>query len=147
VGLSGTLNGRLTIGALDTASYPSGGNINITGDLLYQSRAQISNFQYATQSNIINSDGSVNTANVTALQNQLNNVTDILGIVSEGDVVVKQYDLDGNPIGTSMSNPLYLDAVVMATGVSAGATAGGSFYPEIRPLAPSAPSTSSVAPS
>ncbi len=129
VGLSGTLNGRLSIGALATASYPSGGNVNITGSLIYQSQAQISNFQYATQSNVINADGTVNTANVTALQNQLNSVTDMLGIVSEGDVVVKQYDLNGNPVG-GPSNPLDLDAVVMATGVSTGATGGGAFYPE-----------------
>ena len=130
VSLQGTLNGRLTIGALATSSDPSGGNVNITGNLQYQSRLNYSNFQYPDPNQLINANGQPNTSYINSLQSQLNSITDILGIVSEGNVTIKQYDLNGNQIAANPNNPLYVDAVVMATGVSTSTPGGGGFAVE-----------------
>jgi hypothetical protein len=131
VSLQGVLNGRLTIGALaDPSTDPSGGNVNITGSVQYQSRMNNSGFQYPSPSSIVNSDGTVNQTYVTQVQSQLNSLTDILGIVSEGNVTIKQNDLNGNPIGNNPAQPLYIDAVVMATGVSTSTPGGGGFAVE-----------------
>jgi len=127
VSLSGTLSGRLTIAALAASSDPSGGNVNITGNLVYNSQVSNPSFQYPNPSTLINSNGTVNNSIVTTLQSQLNSVTDILGIVSEGNVMIQQNDLYGNPIAASASNPLYIDAIVMATGVSTSTPGGGGF--------------------
>jgi hypothetical protein len=136
VSLSGTLSGRLTIGALAASSDPSGGNVNITGNLMYKQVANNPGFQYADPNTLINAptagtpNGSVNQTQVTALQGQLTGMTDMLGVVSEGNVTIKQNDLNGNPVGNSMSNPLYIDAVVMATGASTSAAGSGGFAVE-----------------
>lgn len=133
VSLSGTLSGRLTIGALAASSDPSGGNVNITGNLEYQSVANNPNFQYANPATLINPptsaspNGSINQAQVQALQSQLQSSGDMLGIVSEGNVMIQQNDLYGNPIANNSSVPLYIDAVVMATGASTSTPGGGGF--------------------
>ncbi len=131
VSLKGTLKGRLTIGAFADAAVPNSGNVNITGDVQYESRTKISGFQYTDAPQVFTADGSgINQAYVDTLQGQLDNVTDILGIVSEGNVTVKQTDLDGVPVANKMDKPIFIDAVIMATGSSTPGGAGGSFGPE-----------------
>lgn len=125
--LQGTLNGNLTIAALAPSTYPSGGNINITGNLQYQSRVKDSSFQYANPNDIVNANGTENTSYVNTVQSQLTNITDMLGIVAEGDVVIPQYDMYGNAISPNPSTPINVDGIVMATGVSTASTYGGSF--------------------
>ena len=128
VSLKGVLNGKLTIGAFVTPSNATGGNINITGSLEYDSRKKQSGFKYTDAPGLFTADGSgINQSYVDTLQNQLNSVTDMLGIVSEGNVIIKQKDLDGKPIANKMSVPLYIDAVVMSTGASQSTPGGGGF--------------------
>jgi len=127
VALSGTLNGHLTIGAFAASSDPSGGNVNITASVQYNSKLNYPNFQYPNPASLVNSDGSINNTYVSNVQNQLNSLTDILGIVAEGNVMIPQYDLNGNAIAANPSNPIYVDAVVMATGVSTSTPGGGGF--------------------
>jgi hypothetical protein len=127
VSLQGVLNGRLTIGALAAASDPSGGNVNITGNLQYNSVMNNPSFQFPNPANLVTASGAVNTSYVNTLQSQLNNVTDILGIVAEGNVMIPQTDLNGNAIAATPSQPLYIDAVVMATGASTSTPGGGGF--------------------
>jgi hypothetical protein len=126
VSLKGVLNGRLTIGALAASSDPSGGNVSITGNLQYNS-LNTSTFQFPNPSSLVTSGGAINTSYVNTLQAQLNSVTDILGIVAEGNVMIPQTDLNGNAIAASASQPLYIDAVVMATGASTSTPGGGGF--------------------
>jgi hypothetical protein len=127
VALSGTLNGRLTIGAFAASSDPSGGNVNITSSVQYNSKLKYPNFQYPNPTSLVNADGSVNNTYVTNIQNQLNSLTDMLGIVAEGNVMIPQYDLNGNPIAQDSAHPIYVDAVVMATGVSTSTPGSGGF--------------------
>jgi Tfp pilus assembly protein PilX len=127
VALSGTLNGRLTIGAFAESTDPSGGNVNITSSLQYYSKVNNPSFQYPNPTSLVNADGSINNTYVSTIQGQLNNLTDMLGIVAEGNVMIPQYDLNGNAISPSASQPIYVDAVVMATGVSTSTPGGGGF--------------------
>ena len=127
VSLQGVLNGRLTIAAFAESSDPSGGNVDITGSLQYNSLLSNSNFQYPNPASIVNANNTVNTSYVSTIQAQLNSVTDILGIVSEGNVMIQQNDLNGNSVAASPSTPIYIDAVVMATGASTSTPGGGGF--------------------
>ena len=128
VSLKGVLKGKLTIGAFASTANPTGGNINITGSLQYDSRMKKTGFEYTDAPGLFTSDGSgINQGYVDTLQNQLTSLTDMLGIVSEGNVMIKQNDLNGNPIANDMSKPLYIDAVVMSTGSSQSTSGGGGF--------------------
>jgi Tfp pilus assembly protein PilX len=128
VSLQGVLNGRLTIGVFASTDLPTGGNVNITGDVQYQSRMSNTGFEYTDAPGLYTADGSgINQSYVDQLQSQLNSVTDILGIVAEGNVLVKETDLNGNPIANDPTKPIYIDAVVMATGASASTPGGGGF--------------------
>ena len=128
VSLKGVLNGKLTIGAFASTANPTGGNINITGSLEYDSRKKQSGFKYTDAPGLFTADGSgINSTYVDTLQNQLSTLTDMLGIVSEGNVLIKQNDLDGNPIANNMAVPLYIDAVVMSTGASQSTPGSGGF--------------------
>lgn len=120
VSLQGVLNGRLTIGVFsDTSNPTTSGNVDITGDVQYQSRVDIADFKYTDAPEVFTADGSgINQSYITQLQGQLDHVTDILGIVAEGDVTVMEKDLDGNEIAKDRTDPIYIDAVVMATGAS-----------------------------
>ncbi|HXA09073.1 MAG TPA: hypothetical protein VNW28_03770 [Chthoniobacterales bacterium] len=128
VSLQGVLNGRLTIGVFASTDLPTGGNVNITGDVQYQSRMSNTGFEYTDAPGLYTADGSgINQSYVEQLQAQLNSVTDILGIVAEGNVLVMETDLNGNPIANDPTKPIHLDAVVMATGASASTPGGGGF--------------------
>ncbi len=130
--LKGTLDGRLTIGAFKTSSTSGDGNIKIDGSLEYESRVALgSNFKYSDAPELYTSDGAnVNLSYVDTLKNQVYGLNDILGIVAEKEVIVPRYDLSGAPVGTSMTNSMHMDCIVMATGSSTSGTTDGAFYPE-----------------
>lgn len=128
VSLKGVLNGRLTIGAFADGSNPNTGNIGITGDVQYQSRMDIPGFKYTDAPEVFTADGSgINQSYISTLQSQLDKVTDILGLVAEGDVMVKERDLDGKKVADDKKNPIYIDAVVMATGAATATSGDGGF--------------------
>ena len=140
VGLAGTIDGRVTLGAFDTATSPShagNGQIHITGSLEYESRKSYQSvygteFQYSDAPQLYTSDGQdVNLNYVETLKQQVNRINDILGLVAEQDVVVNERDLDGQRIGNGLGSPrwLYLDGIVMATGTSSGGDTG-TYWPE-----------------
>lgn len=129
--LKGTVDGRLTIGAMRSTDTSTDGNIFITGSVEYQSRKAISNFKYSDEPDLYTSDGSnVNLGYIDTLKTQVNSLDDILGIVSEKEVIVKKVDLSGTPIPADANTTLYLDAIVMATGKATTVTSDGSYYPE-----------------
>ncbi len=124
--LQGTLDGQLTIGALRDPSVPNSGSVDITGSLNYASRPD--DMSYTDAPGLYTADGSgINQDYVSTLLDQLNQVTDILGIVSEADVMIKEKDLDGNLVAADVNNPIHLDAVVMATGSSTASTKDGGY--------------------
>ena len=126
--LKGVLNGKLTVAAFKTTELANAGNIDITGNLEYKSRKAISGFQYTDNASLYTADHSgINQSAVDTLLNQLNNVTDTLGLVAEKDVMIKERDLSGNLIAADMNVPLYIDAIVMATGASTTASSDGGF--------------------
>lgn len=126
--LQGTLDGRLTIGVFKDGAHPDAGNVDVTGSLQYESRVAQNNFKYTDAPEVFTADKSgINKNYINTLQGQLDNVNDMLGIVSEGDVMIKEKDLNGQPIANQASVPMYVDAVVMATGTSASATSTGGF--------------------
>lgn len=131
VSLKGVLNGRLTIGVFRPPSESTGGNVDITGSVQYESRMANSGFEYTDAPGLFTADGSgINLTYVTGLQSQLNSVNDILGIVAEGNVTVKQNDLAGHPIADDPARPIYIDAIVMATGAGLSTPGGGGFGAE-----------------
>lgn len=141
VSLQGTLDGKLTIAALAKASDPDGlnshdpnpgdpgGEVDITGSLNYASRP--SGMSYTDAPGLYTADHTgINQDYVATLLVQLNHVTDILGIVAEKDVTIKEKDLDGNLVAADVNNPIHLDAVVMATGSATSDTKDGGFAVE-----------------
>ncbi len=126
--LKGVLNGKLTVAAFKTTELADAGNIDITGNVEYASRKANSNFKYTDSASLYTADHSgINQSAVDALTSQLDGVTDTLGLVAEKDVMIKEKDLAGNPIAASMSVPLYIDAIVMATGSSTAGSKDGGF--------------------
>ena len=131
--LQGTLDGQLTIGAFRKQPDPKdpnpgdpGGAVDITGSLDYASRP--AGMSYTDAPGLYTADGSgINQNYVSTLLDQLNDVTDILGIVSEADVMIKEKNLDGKLVAADVNNPIHLDAVVMATGSSTSATNDGGY--------------------
>jgi hypothetical protein len=139
VGMSGTIDGRITVGAFDTVTAPSyagKGQIKLTGNLQYESRLDYQNtygspFLYSDAPNLYTNNGQdINLSYVESLKEQVGRVDDVLGLVSEGDVMVMEKDLSGDVIGNGYSNPLYLDCVVLATGASSSGTGDGTYCPE-----------------
>lgn len=136
VSLQGTVDGRLTIGAfrkkpnpLDPNPDDPGGTIDITGSLNYATRP--ANMSYTDAPGLYTADGSgINQDYVTTLLGQLNQVTDILGLVSEANVIIKEKDLDGNLVAADVNNPIHLDAVVMATGAATSDPNDGGYEVE-----------------
>ncbi len=128
VSLKGVLKGRLTIGVFADPSVANSGNIGITGDVQYQSRMDIPGFKYTDAPEVFTADGAgINQEYISTLQSQLDKVTDILGLVAEGDVMVKEKDLDGKKIADDKGKPIYIDAVVMATGAATANSGDGGF--------------------
>lgn len=126
--LQGTLDGKLTIGAFRSPSVPDSGAVDITGSIEYNSRKAISNFSYTDDPGLYTADGSgINQSYVNTLLGQLDHVTDVLGIVSEADVMIKERDLKGNLVAADVSNPIHLDAIVMATGASSASPTDGGY--------------------
>ncbi len=124
--LQGTVDGQLTIGALRDPAVPNSGSVDITGSLNYASRPD--DMSYTDAPGLYTADGSgINQDYVSTLLDQLNQVTDILGIVSEADVMIKEKDLDGNLVAADVNDPIHLDAVVMATGSSTSSTKDGGY--------------------
>ena len=124
--LKGTLDGQLTIGALRDPAVPNSGAVDITGDLNYSTRPD--DMSYTDAPGLYTADGSgINQNYVSTLLDQLDQVSDILGIVSEADVTIKERDLDGNLVAADVNNPIHLDAVVMATGSSTSSTTDGGY--------------------
>lgn len=134
--LQGTLDGKLTIGAFKkepNAQDPNpgdpGGAVNITGDLNYASRPD--DISYTDAPGLYTADHTgINQDYVSTLLDQLEKVTDVLGIVSEADITIKERDLDGNLVAADVNNPIHLDAVVMATGSATSKTDDGGFAVE-----------------
>ena len=127
--LKGTLNGKLTIAAMKSATVSGTGAIDITGDLQYKSRMANAEFQYADSAALYTANGAdINQAAVDGLLNQANTVTDSLGLISEKDILIKERDLDGNRIAAGTA--VYVDATVMAKGANSGTADGGQFGPE-----------------
>ncbi len=131
--LEGDLDGKLTVGAfrkIPDASDPDptdpGGAVDITGSLNYASRPD--DLSYTDAPGLYTADGKgINQDYVTTLLDQMDQVSDILGIVSEGDVMIKERDLDGNLVAADENNPIHLDAIVMATGSATSATDDGGY--------------------
>ena len=127
--LQGTVDGRLTIGALRDPNVPNSGEVDITGSIDYASRP--ANMSYTDAPGLYTQDGSgINQDYVSTLLDQLNQVTDILGIVSEANVVVKERNLDGQLVAADVNNPIHLDAIVMATGASTSDPNDGGYQVE-----------------
>lgn len=126
--LKGVLNGKLTIAAMKSTEVADAGNIDVTGNLEYASRKANPNFKYTDSPDLYTGGGSgINQAYVDTLMNQLNTVTDVLGLVAEKDVMIKERDLANTPIAANPATPLYIDAIVMATGGSTASTTDGGF--------------------
>ncbi|MGI8891443.1 MAG: hypothetical protein ACR2G0_11755 [Chthoniobacterales bacterium] len=131
--LQGTLDGKLTIGAFrkqpdakDPDPSDPGGAVDITGSLNYASRPD--DLSYTDAPGLYTADGKgINQDYVATLLDQMDKVTDILGIVSEGDVMIKEKDLDGQLVAADVNNPIHLDAIVMATGSATSATTDGGY--------------------
>ncbi|MCC6548207.1 hypothetical protein IT570_13660 [Candidatus Sumerlaeota bacterium] len=129
--LKGVIDGKLTIGAFKTSASSGDGNIKIDGSIEYESRKANADFKYSDAPELYTSDGAdVNLAYVDTLKNQVYALNDILGIVAEKEVIVPRYDLNNAAVGTSMSNSMRMDCIVMATGSSTSSTTDGAFYPE-----------------
>jgi hypothetical protein len=127
--LSGTVDGRLTIGALRDPDVPNSGEVDITGSIDYASRPE--DMSYTDAPGLYTQDGSgINQDYVSTLLDQVNQITDILGIVSEANVVIKERDLDGNRVAADVNSPIHLDAVVMATGASTADPNDGGYVVE-----------------
>ena len=130
--LQGTLDGKLTIGAFrkhDLNPDDPGGAVDITGSLNYASRPE--DISYTDAPGLYTEDHSgINLDYVATLLNQLNQVTDVLGIVSEANVTIKERDLDGNLVAADVNNPIHIDAIVMATGSATDKSDDGGFAVE-----------------
>lgn len=139
--IQGTLDGKLTIGALAKKSDPNGlnpsdpnpldpgGSVDVTGSLNYASRPD--NISYTDAPGLYTADHTgINQDYVATLLDQLNKVTDVLGIFSESDVTIKERDLDGNKVAADVNDPIHLDAIVMATGSATTTTSDGGFAVE-----------------
>ncbi len=139
--IQGTLDGKLTIGALAKKSDPNGldprdpnpldpgGSVDVTGSLNYASRPD--DLSYTDAPGLYTADHTgINQDYVATLLDQLNRVTDVLGIFSESDVTIKERDLDGNKVAADVNDPIHLDAIVMATGSATTSTSDGGFAVE-----------------
>jgi hypothetical protein len=130
VEMKGTVDGRLTVGAFKGTGGTTG-KITVVGSVQYQSRLDADQFVYSDDPDLFTNNGAdVNIDFVENLRDQVYALDDILGIVSETDVIVAKKNLAGQDIAVGYSNPIYLDMIVMATGGGTTSTTDGSFYPE-----------------
>jgi len=137
--LHGVVDGPLSIGAFSATAGDGLGNINIDGDISYESRIANTSFRYSDDANLYvdgpdeNGDGypdtrDINQTTVGLLRTQVDNLNDILGLVSDGNVVIKDANLYGNPVIPSATTPFHVDAIVMATGKSTPGNSHDGYY-------------------